>query len=47
MGRVIVRNGVLVRRVPAEGVTGEIEIDLSGGGTVTVPAAVDVERVDG
>jgi hypothetical protein len=47
MGRVIVRNDVLVRRVPATGVTGEIEIDLSGGGTVTVPAGVDVERAEG
>ena len=45
MGQIIIRDGMVKRTVPAKGVVGEIEIDLSGDEeTVTVPEGVRVVR---
>ncbi|SDM16326.1 hypothetical protein SAMN04487949_1101 [Halogranum gelatinilyticum] len=45
MGKIIIRDGTVKRTVPAKGVVGRIEIDLSGDErTVTVPDGVRVLR---
>lgn len=45
MGRIVITDGVTRRTVPAQGLSGEIEIDLSGREkTVRVPESVRVER---
>jgi hypothetical protein len=47
MGRIIIRDDVHRRTVPARELHGEIEIDVTGAETcVTVPKGVNIERRD-
>lgn len=47
MGKIIIRDGTVQRTIPAKGVVGKIEIDLTGEeGTVTVPDGVRVKIRD-